>query len=106
MKLKELKKIINEQVLIVLNETIYGENAIVFHRTNVSDLVNKVYTTGFHAGAPETVGEDFICAYNRLTSLTGAPKTVGEDFYCFDNSKKFTENDVTSVCKVKGTIRV
>ena len=58
------------------------------------------------AGAPESVGGDFYCTYNSLTSLTGAPESVGGDFLCSYNSKKFTKNDVTSVCKVKGTIRV
>jgi hypothetical protein len=57
-------------------------------------------------GAPDSVGGSFNCSDNRLTSLTGAPKSVGGNFTCSYNSKKFTKNDVTSVCKVKGTIRV
>jgi hypothetical protein len=55
-------------------------------------------------GAPKTVGGDFYCSYNQLTSLTGAPKTVGGNFYCYDNKKKFSEDDVNKVCKVKGEI--
>ena len=58
------------------------------------------------AGAPKSIGEDFNCSDNSLTSLAGAPKTVGGSFSCYKNLKKFTENDVTSICKVKGTISV
>jgi hypothetical protein len=75
MKLKELKKIINEQVLIVLNETIYGENAIVFHRTNVSDLVNKVYTTGFHPGGGDVYGRGFYSTYDLKSQLRASMKS-------------------------------
>ena len=39
-------------------------------------------------GAPETVGEDFLCTNNsKVTSLKGAPKTVGGDFWCTNNPK-------------------
>ena len=33
-----------------------------------------------------TVGGNFNCSYNELTSLEGAPKTVGENFYCGINN--------------------
>jgi len=56
--------------------------------------------------APRTVGRVFNCSYNRLTSLEGAPRTVGGDFWCADNSKKFTEDDVRKVSKVKGGVYV
>ena len=32
-----------------------------------------------------TVGGNFYCGHNKLTSLEGAPKTVGENFYCNNN---------------------
>jgi hypothetical protein len=57
-------------------------------------------------GAPETVGGYFDCYNNQLTSLTGAPETVGGYFDCYKNKKKFSENDVNKVCKVKGEIYV
>jgi hypothetical protein len=57
-------------------------------------------------GAPKTVGENFGCSYNKLTSLDGAPKFVGGDFYCRNNSVKFTEKDIRAVCDVKGEVFV
>jgi hypothetical protein len=57
-------------------------------------------------GAPIKVGGWFGCSNNQLTSLTGAPQTVGRDFYCYNNKKKFSEDDVNKVCKVKGEIYV
>ena len=32
-----------------------------------------------------TVGGNFYCGHNKLTSLINAPKTVGESFYCNNN---------------------
>jgi hypothetical protein len=57
-------------------------------------------------GAPKSVGGDFSCSSNQLTSLEGAPKSVGGNFSCRSNKKKFTEDDVRKVCKVKGEISV
>ena len=37
------------------------------------------------AGASQSVGEDFNCSYNQLTSLEGAPKEVGGGFNCYYN---------------------
>ncbi|MFA5754026.1 MAG: hypothetical protein WC905_01530, partial [Patescibacteria group bacterium] len=54
--------------------------------------------------APKKVGGNFYCHNNQLTSLQGAPKKVGGDFYCSDNPIKFTEEQVRSVCDVKGSI--
>ena len=36
-------------------------------------------------GAPQVVDENFTCSDNRLTSLEGAPKTVGGSFDCGNN---------------------
>jgi len=55
-------------------------------------------------GAPESVGRHFDCRYNNLTSLQGAPESVGGNFYCYNNKKKFTEEEVRNVSKVKGSI--
>ena len=57
-------------------------------------------------GAPKTVGENFGCSYNKLTSLDGAPKIVYKDFYCRNNNVQFTEAQVRAVCNVKGTVYV
>jgi hypothetical protein len=55
---------------------------------------------------PKTVDGTFGCSYNKLTSLTGAPKSVGRDFYCGNNSVKFTREQVRAVCDVKGDVYV
>ena len=58
-------------------------------------------------GAPKEVGEDFFCDNcASLKSLKHAPEKVGDDFYCSDCGKKFTEEDVRSVCNVGGEIYV
>jgi len=36
-------------------------------------------------GAPKTVGENFNCGNSELTSLEGAPEYVGGSFYCSYN---------------------
>ena len=42
-------------------------------------------------GAPKSVGGSFSCGFNKLTSLDGAPETVGGSFYCsFNNLKSLT----------------
>ena len=51
-----------------------------------------------------TVGGDFYCSFNKLTSLAGAPKSVGGDFICHSNNVKFTEQDVRTVCDLKGDV--
>lgn len=63
-------------------------------------------------GAPKKVIGDFNCSGNDLTSLEYAPKYVGRDFYCEEMRtsammpKKITEEDVRSVCDVKGKVYV
>jgi hypothetical protein len=57
-------------------------------------------------GAPENVGGDFNCSDNQLTSLEGAPTSVDGIFYCHSNPVKFTEEQIRSVCDVKGIIMV
>ena len=37
-------------------------------------------------GAPESIGGNFDCTYNNLTSLEGAPETVGGYFDCSHNN--------------------
>jgi len=64
--------------MYIIKEKIYGNMATVFHRTSVSDLVNKVYTEGFKPG------------YG--------------DFYCINNAASFTKEDVLAVSHVIGRI--
>ena len=40
---------------------------------------------------PKTVGGSFYCGHNKLTSLEGSPKSVGGSFYCgFNNLTSLT----------------
>ena len=57
-------------------------------------------------GAPISVGQDFRCERNHLTSLEGAPISVDRDFYCANNAVQFTEEQIRSVCDIKGRIFV
>ena len=42
----------------------------------------------------------------RLNSLEGCPKEVGGSFYCRGCKRKFTEEEVQSLCKVNGNIHI
>ena len=80
-------------------------------------------------GSPSYVGEDFACSYcpqldslegcpkkiedsfychgcKSLDSLEGCPKKVGGDFWCVDCKRKFTKEEVMSLCKVTKDIFV
>ena len=47
----------------------------------------------------------FSCSRcSQLDSLEGCPKEVGGDFWCDDCKRKFTKEEVKSLCKVKGVI--
>ena len=56
--------------------------------------------------SPSIVVGSFWCGHNKLTSLEGAPKTVYKDFSCGFNKKQFTEAQVRAICDVKGTVYV
>ena len=56
--------------------------------------------------SPSIVVGGFYCGSNQLISLKGAPKTVGDNFFCGLNPVKFTEEQVRAVCDVKKRIFV
>ena len=51
-----------------------GFNPLGLKLTKLPDILKDI-----------TVGGNFNCSYNELTSLEGAPKTVGENFGCSYN---------------------
>ena len=56
---------------------------------------------------PNEVCNSFdIDGCSQLSSLEGCPKKVGWNFYCNGCNRKFTEKEVRSLCKVKGSIFV
>ena len=79
-----------------IGEYINVKENVVLERLNLTKLPIRFGTVGgnFYCednkltsleGAPEKVGGDFYCAENHLTSLEGAPKVVDGDFCCNDN---------------------
>ena len=51
---------------------------------------------------PNEVGYYFRCSYcPKLDSLKGCPKEVGWKFFCRHCKRKFTEEEVMSLCNVK-----
>ena len=55
-------------------------------------------------GAPQIVAEDFDCSGNKFKSLEGTPQTVGGNFYCYNKKTLFTVEDIKLVSDVKGVI--
>ena len=56
--------------------------------------------------SPIYVVGNFGCSHNKLISLEGAPEYVGGNFYCRGNPVRFTEAQVRAVSEVKGMIFV
>ena len=93
----------------------------MFHRTNMNLIelpaILKNVTVGRNFfcsnnkltslnNSPKTVGGYFSCSNNNLTSLVGAPTSVGGAFNCGNNSVQFTEAQVRAVCDVKKKVYV
>ena len=56
---------------------------------------------------PDYVNGLFACNLcPQLDSLEGCPKEVRGYFYCYDCKRKFSKEEVKSLCKVKGNVFV
>ena len=56
---------------------------------------------------PNIVGGYFTCRdCSQLDSLEGCPIEVGSNFWCSGCKRKFTKEEVQSLCKVKGDISI
>jgi hypothetical protein len=55
-------------------------------------------------GCPKVIGGDFKCSDNLLTSLEGCPEKVGGWFDCSNNKRRFTADEVRSLCNVGGDV--
>ena len=54
---------------------------------------------------PDYVGDYFSCSFcNKLDSLEGCPSYVVWNFYCSECKRKFTIEEVKSLCEVKKDI--
>ena len=94
------------KLLPILNETIYGENAIVYHRTRIDDLANKLYTNGWQLGIGDKHGVGFYATYDLESQVKdGMANKYGDiiakfscpttDFFFFD----WPEFKKTALCK-------
>lgn len=54
----------------IFNEDIYGNKAIVYHRTATEDLINKIYTSGFKVGDKIAYGKGFYSTYDLKSQLS------------------------------------
>ena len=66
-----------------LEEAIYGNNAIVYHRTTISDLINKVYTSGFKPGEGDMYGKGFYSTYELSSQQKSVMKQYGNTIVKF-----------------------
>ena len=57
--------------MFIIKEKIYGNMATVFHRTSISDLVNKIFDSGFKPGDGDMYGRGFYSTY-ELKSQFGS----------------------------------
>ena len=54
---------------------------------------------------PDFVKGSFSCSLCKcIKSLEGCPKRVGGDFYCYDCERKFSKEEVKSLCKVRWNV--
>jgi hypothetical protein len=53
----------------VFREKIYGNNAIVYHRTHSKDLINNIFITGFQPGGGNYYGKGFYATYDLESQL-------------------------------------
>ena len=63
----------------LIQEDIYGRQATVFHRTKISDLINKVYTDGFKTGEGDMYGKGFYSTYNLESQLNNTMREAYGD---------------------------
>ena len=74
--------------------------------TGFFDVGNSTYLISLK-NCPNEVGLFFRCSYcPKLESLEGCPKVVSETFYCSDCKRKFIEEEVMSLCEVKGYVYI
>ena len=55
--------------MYIIKEAVYGNMATVFHRTSVSDLVNKIFDSGFKPGDGDMYGKGFYSTYELESQL-------------------------------------
>lgn len=99
-----------------LFEDIYGNNAIVYHRTSVSDLINRVYTSGFKPGDGDMYGKGFYATYDLKSQQKDEMKQYGDiivkfqinlqNFFFFDYDEFIKSYIYKNIIKQKNPIKI
>ena len=72
--------------------------------TGYFDIGNNPNLTSLK-NCPDFVTGSFSCSLCKcIKSLEGCPKRVGGDFYCYDCERKFSKEEVKSLCKVRWNV--
>ena len=84
-----------------LDDTRFKKLPYKFGRVNGYFSINSLNLTSLE-NCPYYVSQHFSCSFcPQLNSLKECPKKIGGDFSCSNCKKKFTEEEVMSLCKVK-----
>jgi len=62
--------------MFIIKEAIYGNMATVFHRTSISDLVNKIFDSGFKPGDGAMYGRGFYSTYELKSQLRASMEEI------------------------------
>ena len=85
-----------------LNKKNFKELPYKFGKVNGTFSLFRCKNLKSLKNCPDYVGNYFdVDNCIALESLEGCPKKVGSKFYCRECKRKFTREEVTSLCKVK-----
>ena len=89
---------------VMLQDKLFGELPYKFGKVSGIFILDNCKNLTSLKNCPHTT-YSFSCSdCPQLDSLKGCPKYVGGDFWCESCKCKFTEEEVRSLCKVKGVI--
>jgi hypothetical protein len=63
-----------ENLQEILFEEVYGNKAVVYHRTKLENLINKIYTKGFKPGNGDFYGKGFYATQDLKSQLRSTMK--------------------------------
>ena len=92
---------------VYLNYTTFKELPYKFGTIIGSFIIHSCKNLISLKNCPDRVYGEFDCSgCTKLDSLEGCPKTVLLSFRCNGCKREFTEEEVKSLCKVKGKINI
>ena len=99
---------INSQGEIDVNGDVYFTNSNIkelpykFGKVDENFSLQNCKNLTSLKNCPDCVGDSFSCSQcTKLDSLEGCPTKVSGDFYCYGCKRKFSKEEVRSLCKVK-----